>query len=267
MDFTLRYALKALVLPPGGLLVLLALAWLIGRRWRRFGWGLAVLAWAGLYVLSTPLAAGWLARQVETVPPAPLAALRASGADAIVVLGAGRRTHALEYGDRDVIGALSLERLRYAARIHRATGLPLLITGGDPLNEGSPMAEIMAMSLREDLGLAPRWLETRSRNTYENARYSREILQGAGIDHIVLVSHALHMPRAIPLFEGMGFQVTPAPMGYLSSGGAPPRLLDLLPSAPALAEATLALHELLGGLWYRIEYRDQQPTSRSAASM
>jgi uncharacterized SAM-binding protein YcdF (DUF218 family) len=254
VDFTLRYALKALVLPPGGLLMLLALAWLVGRRWRRLGWGLAVVAWTGLYVLSTPLAARWLAQRVETVPPVAIAALRASGADALVVLSAGRRRHALEYGDRDVIGSTSLERLRYAAHIHRATGLPLLITGGNPLDEGSPMAEIMAESLRGDLGLAPRWLETRSRNTYENAQYSREILREAGIDHIILVSHAYHMPRAIPVFEHVGFQVTPAPMGYQRGGGAHLRLLDMMPAAWAMESAFVTLHELLGRLWYRIEY-------------
>ena len=58
------------------------------------------------------------------------------------------------------------------------------------------------------------WYETKSLNTYENALHTRQILDKNGISHIVLVTSAVHMPRALALFEKQGFSVIPAPTDY-----------------------------------------------------
>ncbi len=62
------------------------------------------------------------------------------------------------------------------------------------------------------------------------------------------------MPRAVEVFEGQGVRVTAAPTGRRTRNRAGAGVLDWLPSARALDRSRIALHELVGRLWYRIRY-------------
>ena len=64
------------------------------------------------------------------------------------------------------------------------------------------------------------------------------------------------MPRAAYVFEKQGFTVVKAPTAFATSGGDTPEfsILQLLPSAGALSASYYAIHEYVGGLWYRIRY-------------
>ena len=111
----------------------------------------------------------------------------------------------------------------------------------------------MAETLEDDFGLVPRWREIESRNTYENAVLSNRLLQEAGIKHVYLVTHALHMKRARAVFTATGLEVTQAPVGVYD----PKRRWapeDFIPSSHGLAGSTAAIYEFLGRLWYRIHY-------------
>ena len=123
----LKALVKALVLPPLGPLLLAAAGlWMTVRR-PRLG---RLVAWTGivlLFALSTPMVAYGLLTLVDRSPPLDLQ--RARDAQAIVILGGGVRRHAAEYG-ADTLGELTLERVRYGARVARLTGLPVLVTGG-----------------------------------------------------------------------------------------------------------------------------------------
>ena len=111
----------------------------------------------------------------------------------------------------------------------------------------------MAETLEDDFGLVPRWQETESRNTYENAVFSSRLLLGAGVKHIYLVTHVLHMQRARAVFAATGLEVIQAPVGvYDPERHWPPE--DLIPSAHGLAGSTAVIYELLGRIWYRIHY-------------
>jgi uncharacterized SAM-binding protein YcdF (DUF218 family) len=55
-------------------------------------------------------------------------------------------------------------------------------------------------------------LETRSRNTYENATCSNEVIKPKRGEHWLLVTSALHMPRSIGSFRKAGFEVEPWPV-------------------------------------------------------
>jgi uncharacterized SAM-binding protein YcdF (DUF218 family) len=109
----------------------------------------------------------------------------------------------------------------------------------------------MAQALEQDFGVAPRWLEERSTDTHENAEFSAAILRAAGIERIYLVTHSWHMPRARAAFARAGLAVTPAPTVFTD---APPWHIAFAPSVTALRNSYYALHELLGGLWYRLAY-------------
>lgn len=241
------------LLPPLNIFMLALAGLALRNRAPRLGRALVVSAAVLLYTLSTPYVADRLLGALETARPLNLAS--PPTAQAIVILGAGTYFDAPEYGG-DTVNRLSLERLRYGARLHRHTGKPILVTGGNPAG-GTPEGLLMKGVLEKDFGVPVRWTEDASRNTYENARFSRDILKPLGISRIYLVTQAWHMPRAVYAFRQAGFQVVPAPTGF----GGPrnheqrdrmeDRVFAILPRAGALLKSYYAMHEGIGLLWYR----------------
>ena len=134
MEFWLTKLAGTLLLPPLSFYLIVLAGLLLARRWRRGGLALAATALAGLWLVSTPLVGSSLRAWIEPGQPPALGSLRQ--AQAIVVLGGGTYFAAPEYGG-DTAGTFTLERLRWAARLHRDTGLPLLVTGGAPLADGA----------------------------------------------------------------------------------------------------------------------------------
>ncbi|MBP9956094.1 MAG: YdcF family protein [Pseudomonas sp.] len=251
----LRYLLKHLLLPPGGLLLLLLLAWWWRLRRPRLALGCALLGGGGLWLMSLPLTVEWTARALEREPPlAPAEWSRlAQRAEAIVLLGGGR-----ERGDPawegDQPSLLGLQRARLAARLQRASGLPILASGG--LHFGRPPSEaaLFAELLATDFGVPLRWQEGRSRTTWENAVLSAPLLREAGVRRIVLVTQAWHMPRARWCFERQGFEVIAAPAGFLGVPNGRP-WGGWLPESKALWQNSLLFNEAAGQLLYPLLYR------------
>ena len=103
-----------------------------------------------------------------------------------------------------------------------------------------------------DLGVPPEaiLLEGRSRNTRENALYTAEILSAEGIDRVLLVTSALHMPRALATFRAAGIDAEPAPTDF-EVMPEPAHLMRWLPDAEALSDSTRALKEYVGWWVYR----------------
>jgi uncharacterized SAM-binding protein YcdF (DUF218 family) len=237
----------AALLPPLVLVILLAAGLILNRRHPRLATSLILLATAALYALSTPWVGGMLLKSLEISPPVRSVDLQT--ADAIVVLAGGSYHDAAEYGG-DTLNSISLERLRYAVRLHRASGLPLLVTGGTP--RGGTLAEgrLLQQVLRAEYGIAPRWVEDAARTTWDNARLSAPLLKRDGVRRVALVSHAWHLRRAAPLFEAQGLSVIPA--GIRFSSILIDSALDLLPTPAGLRDSSFALHEWLGILWYKL---------------
>lgn len=239
--------LETLILPPTSPLILAAIG--VGRR----KYMITLAALLLLYLAAIPLVSQWLSQKLEVYPP--LDPNRLPTAQAIVVLGATRYPEAPEYGG-DTISSLGLERLRYAAWLKRRTGLPILASGGRPLGEKKAEAELMQEVLKE-FGTPATWLETESRNTFENARNSAAILKHQGIDTIFLVTSAFHLPRAVEAFKYQGLTVIPAGTRFTRQGPLESGLFAFLPNPAALCRTSLALHEFLGRLWYRLRYYNQ----------
>lgn len=234
-----------LLLPPLNLLLLGTVGFWLARRRPRLGHSLLGLALLGLWLLATPWVAGRLLATLEL----PYAPIRGGEAEAIVILGGGLRYDAPEFGGGDTLNARTLERVRYGARLQRLTGTPVLVTGGAPEGE-SAEGPLMKAVLEAEFGVPVAWVEERSANTRENARFSAPLLRAAGIRRIYLVSHVWHLPRAIPEFEREGFAVVAAGTGYQSSGDS--HFFDFLPSASALMSSYYACHEWVGVVWYRL---------------
>jgi uncharacterized SAM-binding protein YcdF (DUF218 family) len=239
--------IAAALLPPLVLVILLAVGLAVQRRTPRLARSLVVLATTALYGLSTPWASGLLLKSLEISDPIRPGELET--ADAIVLLAGGSYHDAAEYGG-DTPNAISLERLRYAVRLHRASGLPILVTGGVPANGALSEGRILQQVLQDEYGIAPRWVEDAALTTWDNAQLASPLLKQAGIERIALVTHAWHLRRAVPLFESQGFDVIPA--GTRFARGNINSLFDLLPSANGLRDSSFALHEWLGILWYKL---------------
>ncbi|MDY0833830.1 YdcF family protein [Pseudomonas sp. SED1] len=251
----IRYFIKQLLLPPGVLLLLLALAWWFRRSRPRLAAVCFALGFGGMWLMSLPVAVQWGAKALETEPPLARDewATLAQRADAIVVLGSGRERGDPAWGSDQPTG-IGLERQRYAARLAKASGLPVLTSGG--LHYGTPPseAELMAVSMQDDFGVSVRWKEERSRTTWENAQMSAEILLPQGIKRVVVVTQAWHMPRSRWSFEKAGFTVVPAPVGFLSLDNARP-LGGWMPEFKSIWQSGQLLNEAVGQVGYRMFYR------------
>jgi uncharacterized SAM-binding protein YcdF (DUF218 family) len=198
--------------------------------------GVALL---GLIALSMPWVAGSLIQSLQKFPP--ISDDQLAKCQAIVVLGGGIYRDAPEYRS-DTIGNVSLERLRYALHLSKASGLPILATGGAP-EGGIAEAAAMRKSGESDFGREIKWIEDQSLDTASSARLSAQILKQHDIQRIALVSNAWHLPRATANFEAAGLAVVPAPMGFSVSTN---DFGAFLPSASALSVSSRALHEWLG---------------------
>jgi uncharacterized SAM-binding protein YcdF (DUF218 family) len=259
MFITLKTLLHTLLLPPAGPLLLAALgaALLAGSARpaaRRSGWALLLAALGALWLLATPVVADALTRIAQRCPPLDLS--RPLQAQAIVILGGGSPTErAPEYGGDPAPRAELLERVTYGAYLAHRTALPVLVTGTD--------LETLAMraSLQRDFGVAPRWVENRSRDTFQNAQFSAQLLRAAGMTRILLVTDADHEWRALQEFAAAGLAVLPAPVGLY--GRHRQGLAPYVPTPHALEDSTHALYELCGDLVRRalaaLDLRRQTP--------
>lgn len=255
----LKPILSALILPPAPLLVLI----LVGARLilprRGLGFFLVIVSVALLWLSACQGTGRWLQTFVQQPPPAlwhdDLERLRQRAQDepnssAVLVLGGGMVPRANEYGLSD-LGPYSAERLRYGIYLSRATKTPLAFSGGlgwGQRDEDAPSEAEIAKRVAETQYNQPlRWTETESRDTRSNARLSVRMLRTAGIKHILLVTHAWHMPRALRDFQreaGSDMDITPAPMAFFTPADRPE--LDWLPTTEGFMQVRLVLHELLG---------------------
>jgi len=248
MSWFITNLISAFLLPPLNLLVIAGIGLWLWHKRPFIARTLVTFAFALLWLLSTPYVTDALMHSLEGEPY--VTATQKPLADAIVVLGGGTYFHAPEYGG-DTVSHGTLERLRFAAKLHRETGKPILVTGGKPRGNSLSEGEQMRQVLEREFNVPVKWVEAESDNTLENARLSNPVLKAAGITRVYLVTHAWHMPRAVQAFQSAGFQVVPAPTGYTTRYET--TLLTFIPRAEALVDSRWYFHEMIGMLWYQLK--------------
>jgi uncharacterized SAM-binding protein YcdF (DUF218 family) len=225
--------------------------------WKKRSLALRLLA-ASIFVLvvfSCPEVSLTIARSLEAqyrdsdvaqMPEAP----------AIVVLGGTIHTPNQVHPASAL--ADSSDRLLVAYRLYRAGKAPLVIcSGGNNPWMGDPhhASEARSMSgLLEEWGIPAAVIEVEenSIDTRGNALFSYRILSARGIRKIILVTSAMHMPRAAAAFRKVGFEVIPAPADFRTGWEGSNPFLLWLPKAESMELSEKALHEWLG-LWvYRL---------------
>jgi uncharacterized SAM-binding protein YcdF (DUF218 family) len=240
-------ALPTLVLiPPLNLLAAACAGALLHRQ--RFGRLLLAIGLGGLVLLSLPLVAGTLLTRLET--NLPLIPPPNDPPQAVVILSGDEADIVIDGHPAQRVGHLTLEREVAGVTLARRTHLPILVTGGVTYPGDPSLASMMADSLQQDFGIATKWTETRSDDTWQNAQFSAAILHAAGIHSVYLVTHAWHERRSLIAFRAAGLVATAAPVPLDAS----PRLFfhNLLPHVSGWQESYFALHEWLGILWYSL---------------
>ena len=255
MFFFLSKLLPSLVYPLGLACILMLLALLL--LWKRP----AVASLALLLGVVALMAGGngWLCSSlVRSLERQHLPVGELPQAGAIVVLGGATRSpnpprpwvEVNEAGDRPI----------YAARLFLQDKAPVIILSGGRISwtgeigsEAEDMAQLVqALGVPESALL----LEHTSLNTRQNAENVQVILQEQGIEEILLVTSAIHMPRSLRVFQKLGMTAIAAPTDFLIADSVrgddgeswQAIVLNLIPDAERLALTTRALKEYLG-LW------------------
>ncbi len=252
MNLDIIHIIETLMMPPSSPMLLILIGLLLhdkktGRR----------LAGSGLLLLwltAIPLVSNPLIRSLEYIPALSDAEIESTNAQAIIVLGGGRKMDAPEYHG-DTINHTGLVRLRYAAKLHHMTGLPIIPVGGAPTQQRRAEAMIAKGVLEEAFKIPIQHIEADSRTTWENAKYSALLLQQLDIKEVILVTHASHMPRALYSFQQAKVKVIAAPTHFHPAPQNLISLLTFLPNAKAAKDTYAALHEYLGILWYWLKTR------------
>ncbi|GHA03438.1 hypothetical protein GCM10008090_10650 [Arenicella chitinivorans] len=255
MDTVILIKLISNLLYPLGLSCSLLVLGLLARwrQRRRIAGCSIVLSVLVLLLSSNPMVARWLAGKLESqYPQQPLQLI--ANHDAILVLGGGIRIPTAPAMHPQL--GVSSDRLWYAAQLYRAGKAPrVFLLGGNVYPQ--PGLQPEAFYARD---LLVQWgvpvdaivLETQSRTTEQNRDGLRPLIQQYELKSALLVTSALHMPRAKVLFDDLPLRLTPASADVLVREVAYPTLFEWLPSASALLLSTKALHEYYGGWFARI---------------
>lgn len=253
--FVLYKLIKQLVLPAGLIAVGLAAALLlVVKRKNRLAAVLLAVILALYYLLSIEPTAHLLARTLERQYPAVSHASTLEGADVIVILAGGADKSGKERPFEELNGA-SWRRLWRGIELYRALdgNTPILYSGGsgDPFDTESHEAEL-ARKYAVSMGIPEErfWVETESRNTAESGAAVRQILDERfpeqDIHKMILVTSAVHMPRAVAVMDRHGIKTIPMPADFSAKAILRVSPLSFLPQAGHLESSSASIHEWLG---------------------
>lgn len=235
--------------PLGLILTLLTLALLLALIGRRTA-SLRLFSVLTLLMLAAFLlpVGHWITRPLEarfaevTAPPGKV--------DGIIVLGGSMDLALSEAFGQPALNSAAERLTEFVALARRYPQAKLVFTGGSAqIFPGRIREADVARQVFEQVGLDTGQVifERNSRNTYENAVFSRGIVHPEPGEHWLLVTSAIHMPRAVGIFRQVGWPVTAYPVDYRT-----------LPEADAndvtdnLDVMTASLREWIGLIAYRL---------------
>lgn len=256
--FLAKKFLGGLLMPLPILLILLlwGLLFLLRRKTRWIGFFLALVATALLFVASYPPLSAVLTGPLEQ----KFTSYRPDGipADFVVVLGSSQ----VSTDNQPLTSELcptAIVRLAEGIRIYRLNPGSKLVFTGYHAGQTESFAEkikqlAIALGVPEEDILA----FTGPKDTAEEAAL---IAENFADSQLILVTSALHMPRAMALFQQQNLKPIPAPTDHRTK---PMRSKWLFPNAKTLAKTQSWLHEQLGLLWAKLTTKSQQLTSNAA---
>lgn len=239
------------LLPIGSIVAILIILALYQMRHKIRGrWILAVVV-AILYALSIDPVANAIIRPLETAYDQP--ALAELDGDVVILLGGGARADVPDFDGRGQVGEAAANRFLTAVRIQKAKNIPILLSGGAVFKGDANEAEIEKRMLLS-LGVAEKdiYMDEGSRNTAENASFSKKICDSQGWSHPIVVTSAFHMTRAMTLFNREGMDCVPYPCDYRTSAALHITPYSFIPQAFVLFNSCLCLKEYVGAAAVRL---------------
>ena len=250
MSFIISKIVWALLTPGSILLLMLALAWWLHGRRPALSRGLLAVATISVATLLLCPIGAWILRPLESrFPPMPMEQRRVDG---IIVLGGALEPEATERIGLPILNNAAERLTTFVALARAYPEAKLVFSGGsgDPLRSHFREADYVKKFF-ESQGLAADRVifERDSRNTYENAAYSKNLIQPQPHQNWLLLTSAWHMPRAIGCFEKIGWKVTPYPVDYRSTGY--DHWMQFRPDQQ-FEMVTTGIHEWVGLISYRM---------------
>lgn len=247
---------------PLGLACLLMVVALV-LSWRNPRWvAVPIISALGILLLSSN---SWVTDHlVRSLEWQYIPAQELPEAEAIVILGGATKP---AFPPRPTVDLNEQgDRVFYGAQLYRQGKAPLVIASGGRItwhsNSDSPSEAMDMTELLTTLGVPRSAIaqDPTSLNTYQNAVNVRQILQERGINQVLLVTSAMHMPRSLKIFQRQGIEATPAPTDFLVTqesleepySSPQATILALLPDAERLEKTTRAIKEYIGTVVYRL---------------
>ncbi|MGB9766890.1 MAG: YdcF family protein [Sulfurihydrogenibium sp.] len=238
--FFLKKLITFFILPPGLFIVTFGVIAYVGRRDRRV-FVLSFLSGLFIYLLSIEPVKDFLLKPLETKYSQP----KEVYGDVIVVLGGGSYNTGILTED-------SLKRVLTGFVLHKRLNVPIILSGGSAITN-LPESEAMKSVLNE-LGVDKSMIFTdvNSRDTLQNAFFTKKICEKYGFKSIILVTSAYHMPRSVMVFEKAGLQVIPYPTDFKMDKKY--TLYSYFPKMNVLQDSTKAIREYVGIIAYKLNY-------------
>ncbi|HEU0117212.1 MAG TPA: YdcF family protein [Alphaproteobacteria bacterium] len=243
---------------PGNVLVLLLVlgAFLAtSHNVKRQGWGRKLcfdIAFIFFFISVFPVG-DWAIAPLENRFPMA----KPDHVDGIILLGGDEKPYMSEKRGQPVMYQSARRYIEFAALAREYPQAKLVFTGGSGLL--APEAKIEDMQVAKQalssigVPIERMVFEDKSRNTYENATKSFELLHPAPTENWLLVTSAWHMPRSMECFRKAGWNVYPAPTDYMSSG-----VMSWKPEfnfSEHIFKLNIAVHEYYGLISYKLMKR------------
>lgn len=247
--------LLGFVAHPSNLVMLVGLmgAALLFTRRKRLGQGMMIASLFTLAVAGWSPLGNWLMAPLEDRFPAWRDAGTQDSIIGIIILG-GAVSPEVSNARGSVAINEAAERMTVVADLaRRFPSARIIFSGGSGKLFGGAAEADFVLPVFESFGIARQrvTLERRSRNTAENARFTKELVQPKAGERWLLVTSAYHMPRSIGVFRREGFAVDAYPVDWRTAGPAD-ALTPFATLSAGLARTDAAVHEWLGLLAYRL---------------
>ena len=250
MFFVLSKAL-AFVLTPSNFLTLMSLFGLalVLLRWPKFGWSFLTTGILGLALAGwSPLGPVLLMTLEDRFPKQEMP----STITGIVMLGGAVDIHITQARGSEAWNDQAERVTAVAELANRFPAARIILSGGsghpDAISESSIAKQALAAMGVPEVRME---LETRSRNTCENASESVISAKPKAGEVWLLVTSPSHLPRAIACFKAANFPITPFPVDYHTRGGEDLRRMQES-VVEGLGHVDLAAHEWTGLITYRL---------------
>ena len=251
--FLLKKLVTPFILPPGFFILVLLLsgAFLIFRHHRKLGIFNLVIGLFFWIFCSAPFA-NFLIGSLESEFEIP----QDINGDVIILLGGGSIDSVPDFSGYGIPTDSMIGRIVTAVRLQKVLDIPIIVSGGKiPKNKSSEA--LIAKRFLVDLGVEEDQvlIEEKSRDTYENAKHTKEICLKNDFKKPILVTSASHLRRSLLSFRKVGMDIMPYPANFKSKRHNTYQLRHYLPRSSSLSRTSSALHEYLGILFYKLAYQ------------